>query len=401
MKMHKKVGMKMRQILSELSTLVRGGLLAVVASVAGFVRGEVPLPLDYTALEWIESTGHQRLNTGWRASATLRCELDFAPLETSGNIMFGSGVGLQIANYRFFNYSGGFIFDCGGKLSGDPYIRVQNGKTPLATNGTRYLLKLGIDDANQVYATVYNPSTGAVVYDPAHQPMGEFAPAYDDIYVFGGNLTDSAHTAGQWFNEKMRLYGLKMYDVKSGDTARSLVRDFVPCRNEEGVAGLWEKVEGRFYTNCSGMNARFVGPDDVVARTEWIKSTGNQWINTGVNASINLEAELDFIPHVHTGDITVGVNKDDKTDWRFFDYSGGVLFDCGNTRVGNTSKTPLALNTRYFAQFGMASGKLYNLAHGEGSPLRGSARRRHGSPGVDGRDQGSDRPERTQAHALG
>jgi hypothetical protein len=44
----------------------------------------------------------------------------------------------------------------------------------------------------------------------------------------------------------MRLYGCKMYD------GGHLVRDFIPCKNAEGVVGLYDKQTNKFYTTPTG-----------------------------------------------------------------------------------------------------------------------------------------------------
>ena len=345
---------------------VRVGLLAMAMTVVGFVQGEVPLPLGYTAIEWIESTGRQLLNTEWKASATLRCELDFAPLMQSGGIMMGTGTGKSGAvdwiSYRFFNYSGGYIFDLG---TGSAQIRVGlDSSKKLAIDGTRYLLKVGVDDNGYSYAEATNVETENV-FDPTRKDASSANPESEDVYVFGGNL------GGTFSCEKMRLYGLKMFDVKSGEIERSLVRDFVPCRNEEGVAGVWEKVEGRFYTNCVEGGLRFAGSDDVAARVEYIESTGSQLLNTTWKASATLRCELDFAPLMYgsimlgTGVARSGVHCD-HISYRFCNHTSGYFFDLGKgvdpgtgkglgqIRVGLDSSKKLAIDgTRYLLKVGV------------------------------------------------
>ncbi len=59
------------------------------------------------------------------------------------------------------------------------------------------------------------------------------------IYLFGRN------TSGTFANASAaKIYSCKFYDN------RELVRNFVPCyRNSDGVKGLYDKVENKFYTN--------------------------------------------------------------------------------------------------------------------------------------------------------
>ena len=61
----------------------------IVAGWTGFSAVAVEMPAGYTQLEWVRSTGQQNVNTGWKASKTLRATMDFIPLEQTGNSMLG------------------------------------------------------------------------------------------------------------------------------------------------------------------------------------------------------------------------------------------------------------------------------------------------------------------------
>lgn len=63
------------------------------------------------------------------------------------------------------------------------------------------------------------------------------------MYLFAKNLYGDAKIF-DYFN--LKVFALKMY---KGDT---LIRDFVPCyRKFDKVAGLYDLVEGKFYTNAN------------------------------------------------------------------------------------------------------------------------------------------------------
>ena len=89
-------------------------------------------------------------------------------------------------------------------------------------------------------------------------------------------------------------------------------------------------------------------------RVEYIESTvgGGQYIDTGVKASSTLTATMDYMAFEHTGRVNLGTFAADNADWRYFDYSGGPLFDCGSARVGSTSGNTLDLNVRYVVNVG-------------------------------------------------
>jgi len=66
----------------------------------------------------------------------------------------------------------------------------------------------------------------------------EFACSYT-MYLFAVNEKDLMKTPSA-----SRLYSCQIYDNGT------LVRDYVPCKNSSGVAGLYDLVNGVFYTNA-------------------------------------------------------------------------------------------------------------------------------------------------------
>ena len=85
---------------------------------------------------------------------------------------------------------------------------------------------------------------------------------------------------------------------------------------------------------------------------ESIASTGKEYINTLVKAVPTLSATMDYMAFEHTGNANLGTFVDDNADWRYFDYSGGPIFDYGSSRIGQTSGNTLDLNVRYVVNVG-------------------------------------------------
>jgi hypothetical protein len=48
--------------------------------------------------------------------------------------------------------------------------------------------------------------------------------------------------------------GFKLYSCQIYDNG-TLIRDYVPCLNEVGVVGLYDKVENKFYGNAESKNS--------------------------------------------------------------------------------------------------------------------------------------------------
>lgn len=105
------------------------------------------------------------------------------------------------------------------------------------------------------------------------------------ISIFAQNNTS-------WLS-KAKLYSCKIYK----DT--TLVRDFIPTKRvSDGMCGLWDKVNYKFYTDINGNN--FTAGTEKTAipaigtPIEYIQSSGTQYIETGISAKNITKAVIDF-----------------------------------------------------------------------------------------------------------
>lgn len=92
------------------------------------------------------------------------------------------------------------------------------------------------------------------------------------ISIFAQNNTS-------WLS-KTKLYSCKIYK----DT--TLVRDFIPAKRvSDGICGLWDKVNYKFYTDINGNNFKAGTEKTAIAAIgtpiEYIQSNGTQYINSG------------------------------------------------------------------------------------------------------------------------
>ena len=109
---------------------------------------------------------------------------------------------------------------------------------------------------------------------------------------------------------KGRLYSCKIYDNGT------LVRDFVPCTNTDGVTGLYDIVTNTFYTDAAGgsfaagtstlsvarkIKKGYIGIGGFVPKSlpsgytqvEYIESSGTQYIDTGIYPNQNTKVVMD------------------------------------------------------------------------------------------------------------
>ena len=114
-------------------------------------------------------------------------------------------------------------------------------------------------------------------------------------------------------------------------------------------------------------------------QVESLTSSGGAYIITTIAPTTSLRAELDFIPLAYTGDANVGSQTEDGADWRFFNYSGGSMFDVGSGRIGlngaaaGSGGTLLSNGTRYIVSFGRDStntaNQFYEIKSADGTQL--------------------------------
>ena len=174
----------------------------------------------YTALDYIESTGTQYIDTGIVPKSTTRMIYDFANTNNSQNNRVGWGSsGSQEA------------FECGSTLSEAKFVA-------LVSSNTTYTW-LGNVDLNR---HIFDISNQAIKFDNVSYGTGNIgntATTGQTIFLFA--LHAEWETTPQYTMTK--LYSCKIYD---GDT---LVRDFTPAMDGNNVACLYEQVEGRLYYN--------------------------------------------------------------------------------------------------------------------------------------------------------
>ncbi|GEM_PF-1749269 len=225
----------------------------------GFSPGFDTTLSNYNVVEYIESTGTQYIDTGltMEKSTTMRMEIS-AQLTSNGNWAGVNGYMQHQASLGGGN-KGLFVVD-------------YNGNTHIENVYFNDVLKY-----NQDWTSAYSGAKNKV----AVIGMGNAENAW------WTNISANKYAQiGKW-------YYIKVY--RSG----TLVRDYVPCvRNSDGVAGLYDKVENKFYTNSgTGSFGSGATTGDVVEeyqRVEHLDFTGSQYINTGIIPTANTKVETTF-----------------------------------------------------------------------------------------------------------
>lgn len=204
-----------------LESSIKDGIKYIKAY-GGLLQGGVPS--GYTALEYIESTGEQYINTGIPTQDGIGFDVTFLTNSTIGNT----------GNY-------GCILG-GRKASGNNDVQITTFGNPAGNirYGSQTGNNAGIVNNQKLHVSLINrvaTLNDGTTYTVPSYTFGES----NNIYLFGLNNNGTLIQTGSG----CRIYNAKLY-VNS-----NVVADFIPVkRNSDSVLGMYDAVSGKFYTNA-------------------------------------------------------------------------------------------------------------------------------------------------------
>lgn len=294
----------------------------------------VKLPAGYRQVDYIESTGTQYIDTGYKPNSETKVIAEVQMFSTKNNqeTIFGArtsssskayGNNILTASYRLF---------------------YNNGYSDMAIEFDVSKLHTVVQDKNVMTIGAYSIS----------RTYAAFQCDYN-MYLFAMNQTDAAR-----FFARAKLYGCQIYDDGV------LIRDYIPCKTTANVAGLYDLVGGKFYGNA-GTGAFLYGAPKKLPqgyrRLTHIESSGTQYIDTGVIAQSGLEVYIDFeFTSVSTsGHSIFGAFGNSARIYPIY-ASGGVFgHGYGAWKASNTS---VVANTAYSAYSKMHAGEQLVVVNG-------------------------------------
>lgn len=250
-------------------------------SVIRIVQGETVLweksgwPSGYVKVEYLESTGTQWINTGYKLWSTTNWKFDIRFSYTSVGSKDGILLGVlsTVATYKY---------------------RVLTGSADLVmtmpTFGSRTIASA--IQANTVYdlkCSNYLPYFESYLDGTLKNRLNQSATAS------GSNLAVFHDANTTYTNLVGRIYGLKLW---AGDN-ESLVADLQPCvRLSDGKPGMYDLVRRQFFTNA-GTGEFLIGPTiqipDAYQPVQYLESTGTQYIDTGIEGKNGLDISAQFM----------------------------------------------------------------------------------------------------------
>ena len=312
-------------------------------------KGYVGVPGYCTPVEYIQSTGTQYIDTGFKTTANTRVLIDFK-MDT------------YITQDRFFgSYSTNGIFYCFYINGNQQYGYAYQDDSGNWVNTGKAVTNNRIQVDFNGYAKTLSIS-GGVSYSSS---LSGGATKGSDTNLFLFTNSEANGTASQ--KSKIRLYSCKIYD---GET---LVRDYIPVLTNTNIACLYDNVTQELYLNKGtgsfgygsatgddpidlGMTARriirgYVGVNSLIyTPVEYIESSGTQYVDTGVKPTNTTKVEIKisaFPPNTTWGCVfgsrTAGGSSDEysffRTDTGLYrsDFAGDrVTFDSGTNLTNET-----------------------------------------------------------------
>ena len=183
------------------------------------------LPAGYTQLEYIESTGTQYIDTGYVPNSNSQFDITFLVNQANLNVdcpLFGVRTSGSGNSYTFWCHGVGYsAATYSALIFNDKENRISNFKL---NNKHHVTLKNGLYSINGV--------------NTSFTKVGEGTPN-QNLILFG--LANGASIDGRKF------VGL-VYSFKISEN-NALKRNFIPAKNSSGTIGMYDLVEGKFYTN--------------------------------------------------------------------------------------------------------------------------------------------------------
>ena len=206
------------------------------------------LPSGFKKLEYIQSSGTQYIDTGFKPNQDTRvvCEVGgYSIADNSVTNLFGARTSTSSSDQFSFNIAGSTNY------RSDYYNSRVGYSTELSFSG-----KIHIDKNKNVCSIESDGTTYTVT-----NTQGTFQTPFN-LFIFGENRNGSVHSI-----PNVKLYYFKLYDNGV------LIRDFIPCKNASGVAGLWDDVNSVFYQNA-GSGTFTAGPEVVGSNRVLVDAKG-------------------------------------------------------------------------------------------------------------------------------
>ncbi len=217
--------------------------IAAICAVTAFA---VKLPAGFTELEYIGATGVQYIDTGCIPTPSFRAVVDFQyTSQDEQKTGFGYAATGEAQSFRFFRKvtSKGMTYIVN---INDSYKTEERFQTSYAsgTDTDRHVADLS-DAAKYLDGVLFTNGKPGLTKTLA----GTF-------YLFAVHYGWNQSGEYNGYRGNYRIYSAKLYD----GNPQTLLRNFVPCCDENGKGGLYDTVNGVMYYNGRNNTNFVLGP---------------------------------------------------------------------------------------------------------------------------------------------
>ena len=202
------------------------------------------LPSGYTQYEYIESSGTQYIDTGFKPNQDTRVVADFELTSSYSSIrgIFGVRDTNSASAPKMFVF-----WNSGSSAFRSDYFGT-NRPVSISPILDRYVV-----DKNKNVTTIGTESI---------RNSASSGQCTNDLFIFCVNAAGSAN-----YFAPCRLWSCQVYDNGT------LIRDYIPCSNPSGEVGLYDQVNGEFYGNA-GTGTFSHGPIATPPAPQNLRQTG-------------------------------------------------------------------------------------------------------------------------------
>lgn len=234
----------------------------------------------YFQLEYIQSSGTQYIDTGFTPNQDTRVVMEIESVATHDDVpLFGARIAYKNTAFSMWLNTTGMQTDYNNEAT-----------TMTLSTSTQFTI-----DKNKNVTT----ANGVTVTQTAATFQSEYT-----AYLFGLNQSGSLNTSG---TASIKLYSCQIYDNGT------LVRDYIPVLDSDGVACLYDKVTETFYYNAGTGNflkpgEGSVGITPLITNDESITPTGTYATSAYYNTDYGVK-----VGYMRNGDILVSMQAGTTT----------------------------------------------------------------------------------------
>lgn len=190
------------------------------------------LPSGYKRREYIQSSGTQYIDTGFKPNNNTKVVIAFELTENTGKHQI--------------------IFGARSSSSSEQYVLGFTGHRSPAVWRSDFGSNQVTFSSNLTWSGNHNATKNGHICTLDAESVTNTASTFEstvNLFICAGNTGGSV---GNY--TKAKVYSCKIYDNGT------LARDFIPCKNASGVVGLWDDVNSVFYQNA-GSGTFTAGPE--------------------------------------------------------------------------------------------------------------------------------------------